>query len=107
VRYSAEENPIALGSRVVDGEARFWVRDGGPGIPVEEQSRIFERFRRGSGPRRSQGAGLGLAIVKAIAEAHHGRVDLHCGPGGETSFTLIVPVDQPSPEEAKTESAAS
>jgi signal transduction histidine kinase len=107
VRYSAEDKPIALGSRIVDGEARFWVRDGGPGIPVSERSRIFERFRRGSGPRRSQGAGLGLAIVKAIAEAHHGRVELHSGTGGETSFTLVVPVDQPSPEEAKTESAAS
>jgi signal transduction histidine kinase len=107
VRYSAEDKPITLGSRVVDGEARFWVRDGGPGVPLEEQTRIFERFRRGSGPRRSQGAGLGLAIVKAIAEAHHGRVELHSSPGGETSFTLIVPVDQPSSEEAKTESAAS
>jgi two-component system OmpR family sensor kinase len=107
VRYSAADKPIALGSRVADGEARFWVRDGGPGIPPEERNRIFERFRRGAGPRRSEGAGLGLAIVKAIAEAHHGRVDLHCGPGGETSFTLIVPVDQPNPEEAKTESAAS
>lgn len=107
VRYSAEDKPVALGSRVVGGEARFWVRDGGPGIPVGERTRIFERFRRGSGPRRSQGAGLGLAIVKAIAEAHHGRVELHTGPAGETSFTLVVPVDQPSPEEAKTESAAS
>jgi two-component system OmpR family sensor kinase len=92
VRHSDVAGTIALGSRVADGEARVWVRDHGPGIPLEEQQVIFERFRRGN-IRRSEGAGLGLAIVKAIAEAHRGRVELVSRPGAGATFTLVIPVD--------------
>jgi signal transduction histidine kinase len=97
VRYGREDEPIAIGSAVVDGEARLWVRDRGPGISVPEQARIFERFRRGAGERRGEGAGLGLAIVKAIADAHHGRVELESGAGQGATFTIVIPVDQPEP----------
>ena len=79
-RYTDGGEPIAIGSIVSGGEARFWVRDYGPGIAGHEQEAIFQRFRRGAGPSRSEGAGLGLAIVKAIAEAHHGRVELESSP---------------------------
>jgi DNA-binding response OmpR family regulator/anti-sigma regulatory factor (Ser/Thr protein kinase) len=72
VRYGGEDGPIALGSTVADGEARFWVRDHGPGISPEQQELVFERFRKGQGRPRSEAAGLGLAIVKAIAEATTG-----------------------------------
>jgi signal transduction histidine kinase len=98
-RYSEDSEPIELGSSVADGEARFWVRDRGPGIPPAQQRAIFERFRRGSGPRRSEGAGLGLAIVKAIAEAHHGRVEIESDPNAGALFTVVIPVDQPRGEE--------
>jgi signal transduction histidine kinase len=94
-RYGDPDEPIAIGSLVSGGEARLWVRDRGPGIPVHEREAIFERFRRGGGTERSDGAGLGLAIVKTIAEAHHGRVELETGPGGSV-FTIVVPVDQPT-----------
>ena len=94
-RYSEGDAPVELGSSVVDGEARFWVRDHGPGIPLEEQHAVFERFHRTTGPRRTDGAGLGLAIVKAIAEAHHGRVELESRPGAGAVFTVVIPVDQP------------
>jgi two-component system OmpR family sensor kinase len=93
-QYGEPSEPIVLGSSVANGEARFWVRDGGPGIPPEDHEPIFERFRRGSGPRRSDGAGLGLAIVKTIVEAHHGRVELESTEAG-SSFTIVIPVDQP------------
>jgi two-component system, OmpR family, sensor kinase len=101
-RYGDEGEPIELGSSVVDGEARFWIRDRGPGIAPEEQERIFERFRRGVRPRRSEGAGLGLAIVRAIAEAHRGRVELDSRPGAGATFTIVIPVDQPSDQETRT-----
>jgi two-component system OmpR family sensor kinase len=94
-RYSGEAEPIGLGSAVSDGDARFWVRDHGPGIPLAEQGKVFERFSRGSGGGRSEGAGLGLAIVKAIAEAHRGRVELESGPGAGSVFTIVIPIDQP------------
>ncbi|HEU4397147.1 MAG TPA: HAMP domain-containing sensor histidine kinase [Actinomycetota bacterium] len=96
VRYGGEDGPIALGSAVADGEARFWVRDHGPGISPEQQELVFERFRKGQGRPRSEAAGLGLAIVKAIAEAHHGRVEIRSRPGSGSTFTLVIPVDQPA-----------
>lgn len=95
VRYSENGEPIVIGSSVASGYARFWVRDHGPGIPLAEQRTIFERFQRGSDTRRWEGAGLGLAIVKAIAEAHHGWVELRSRPGAGSTFTLVVAVDQP------------
>jgi signal transduction histidine kinase len=99
-RYSDDGAPIALGSKVANGEAHFWVRDEGPGVAPEEQEAIFERFRRGAGSTRSDGAGLGLAIVKTIAEAHHGRVELDNRSADGTTFTIIIPVDQPVTEAA-------
>ena len=97
-RYAGADEPIAIGSIVSGGEARFWVRDQGPGIPAHERQAVFERFRRGAGTGRSDGAGLGLAIVKTIAEAHNGRVELETSSAGSV-FSIVVPVDQPTPAE--------
>jgi signal transduction histidine kinase len=76
---------------------RFWklaVRDEGPGIPKEEQGRIFERFYRlGDELRReTQGTGIGLSLVKSIAEAHGGTVQLRSEAGKGSIFTLLIPV---------------
>jgi signal transduction histidine kinase len=98
VQHTAEGDLIGLGSSVADGEARLWVRDTGPGIPRVQQEAIFRRFSRGAGGRRSEGAGIGLAIVKAIAEAHHGRVELDSRPGAGSNFALVIPTDQPVEE---------
>ncbi|MGH2674982.1 MAG: ATP-binding protein [Actinomycetota bacterium] len=95
-QHTAEGATIGLGSSVLNGEARVWVRDTGPGIPPDQRGRIFRRFARGAGGRRSEGAGIGLAIVKAIAEAHHGRVELDSEPAKGSTFTVVIPTDQPS-----------
>lgn len=96
VQHTADGNRVWIGSKVVNGEARFWVRDAGPGISKEEQQRIFNRFARAkSQARTSEGMGLGLAIVKAIAEGHNGRVRLLSAPGEGSTFSIIIPVDQP------------
>ncbi|MDQ3646204.1 MAG: HAMP domain-containing histidine kinase [Actinomycetota bacterium] len=97
VQHTSENGAITLGSAVLDGEARFWVQDEGEGIPPSRHQEIFERFRRGAGSQASDGAGLGLSIVKAIAEAHHGRVELASRAGAGSTFTVVIPVDQPSP----------
>ena len=93
-RYGDRNAPIGFGSAVTGGEAHFWVRDRGRGIPPDVQDTVFERFRRGHDDL-VDGTGLGLAIVRAIAEAHHGRVELDSRPGVGTVATLVVPVDQP------------
>jgi signal transduction histidine kinase len=92
-RHSPASAPIEFGSTIVGGDARFWVKDHGPGIPDADRERIFRRFTRVNSGRSSGGtAGLGLAIVRAIAEAHGGRVELDTTVGHGTTFTLVVPV---------------
>jgi signal transduction histidine kinase len=94
-QHTEDGGTIGIGSAVVDGETRLWVRDNGPGIPADQRERVFRRFSRGGGGRRSEGAGIGLAIVKAIAEAHHGRIELGSRPGSGSTFSIVIPTDQP------------
>jgi len=102
VQHTREGDRIALGSALQDGHARLWVADTGPGVPAAERERIFDRFARGSGARRSQGAGLGLAIVQAIAEAHGGRVDLQSTrPDAGATFIVTIPTRAPTVQEAE------
>ncbi|MEV8309459.1 HAMP domain-containing sensor histidine kinase [Streptomyces flavidovirens] len=91
-QHTPPHAPIRIGWRVRRGTAELWVRDSGPGVPPEEENRIFDRFARATRTRRTAGAGLGLAIVKAIAEAHHGRVTLRNNPGRGAAFTLLIPL---------------
>ncbi len=81
-------------SPVASGSLRFVVIDDGPGIPVVECERVFERFHR-TDPGRSRaagGAGLGLAIVRAIAEAHGGTVRaISSGRRGGAEVELVLP----------------
>ena len=64
------------------------VRDHGPGILPEDESRVFDRFWRAPAARQLPGSGLGLAIVKDVAETHGGRVTLERPTGGGAFFRL-------------------
>lgn len=94
VQHTQQDNVIELGSELVNGHIRFWVRDTGTGISPTDQARIFDRFARAANTyRKSEGAGLGLAIVKTIAEAHQGYIELTSQLGVGSTFSLIVPTD--------------
>lgn len=95
VQHAPDSESVRFGSRTSDGHVSFWIRDFGPGIRPEDRERVFARFARGPGPRRSEGSGLGLSIVKVIVDAHHGRLLLDSDPGNGTTFTVVLPVDQP------------
>jgi PAS domain S-box-containing protein len=69
---------------------RFAVGDTGPGIAVEDQPHLFDRFWQGR--ERRHGAGLGLPIVKGIVEAHGGRVWIDSPPGLGTSVFFTIPI---------------
>jgi len=73
----------------------IWVSDGGQGISLSDQNRVFDRFARGTHTRdgsvEGSGTGLGLAIVRVIAEAHGGRVELQSRPGQGSRFTIFIP----------------
>jgi two-component system OmpR family sensor kinase len=76
---------VAVRRQDVEGgsgaHALLEVVDDGPGIPVPERERVFDRFYRVPGGEAS-GSGIGLAIVRAVAERHAGRIELADGPGG-------------------------
>lgn len=65
-----------------DGKAILSVRDDGPGVPVEEHARMFERLTRLDRSRTLPGHGLGLSMVAAIAAAHGGGAAIEPTPAG-------------------------
>jgi signal transduction histidine kinase len=84
VEYGAP--PVVVSAVAVDNELRICVEDGGPGIPPEQATQIFDRFERGDA---SRGSGLGLAIAQTYARAHGGEV-VH-RPEAASRFELILP----------------
>jgi len=93
LRY-APEGPIDLRAEPSDGWVRVEVADQGPGIPLEEQPRVWEKFYRGSavaGLNVTPGGGVGLAIARSLVEAHGGRVGLESAPGRGARVWLELP----------------
>ena len=88
VRYSPEGSAVAVEVTADETEAAVVVTDHGPGVPSEEQDRVFERFWRGR--LDTPGTGLGLPIARQIAAAHGGSLTVRSpGPDGDGSvFTL-------------------
>lgn len=76
-----------------DGRTRWIVTDDGPGISLEDQARLFERFFVGRNDRHGahEGVGLGLPTALAIAQAHGGTIEVRSRPGEGSTFTLAVP----------------
>jgi two-component system heavy metal sensor histidine kinase CusS len=70
----------------------------GPGIPLEERDRIFERFHRGTEARgrRREGMGLGLSLAREIVLAHQGDLVLEAAGPARTVFAMSLPFDGPS-----------
>lgn len=72
------------------------VDDQGPGVPIEERERIFERFVRGGSRGSLPGAGLGLSLVSETARAHGGAVWCSAGPDDVGArFTMRLPAAEP------------
>jgi signal transduction histidine kinase/ligand-binding sensor domain-containing protein/CheY-like chemotaxis protein len=68
------------------------VSDTGPGIPEENQARLFERFEQDDGPQRRSGSGLGLAICRELVALMHGAITLHSRPGRGSAFSVRLPL---------------
>ncbi|MBQ7146885.1 MAG: HAMP domain-containing protein [Lachnospiraceae bacterium] len=88
-RYGKEDGVIQVALQRQEGGCRLSVRDDGPGIPPEEQERIFERFYRSDASRSVQGTGLGLSLVKKIAELHGAEVKLESKTGQGSCFMVF------------------
>ena len=96
IAYSPAGSSIGISAtRSSDGKhALVRVVDRGVGIDPLEQSRVFERFYRGSNQneRTENGVGLGLAIVKHVALTHHGSATVWSSPGEGSTFSLMLPI---------------
>jgi signal transduction histidine kinase len=93
VKYSPEGGEVRVSATAGNGAVRISVRDAGPGIPRDQQARIFEKFGRADVEGGSKpGTGLGLFIARSIAEAHGGSLAVSSGAEPGSTFTLTVPV---------------
>lgn len=87
LQVSEAGGEVALAATCAGGRLRVAVRDQGPGIAPEAQSRIFEPFFT----TRGQGTGLGLAIALGVARAHGGSIDVRSAPGAGSEFVMSLP----------------
>jgi two-component system sensor histidine kinase KdpD len=95
-KYAPPGSPIGIEARIVDAQATISVIDRGPGISPDELERVFEKFYRGrrGGVNRVEGTGMGLAIAKAIIEAHGGRIRAENRPGGGSTVSFTLPLNE-------------
>jgi signal transduction histidine kinase len=97
LRYALPGSPVTVTAERDGTDARLSVQDHGPGLSLEDQQRVFDRFYRAdrSRSRQSGGLGLGLAIARAIVEAHQGDIQVQSEPGQGTTFAFVLPVILP------------
>src|SRR5438034_2242130 len=88
-RWTPDGGRVGVKLTQVDGTIRVVVEDNGPGIPAEEQERIFRPFWS----RDGEGTGLGLAIAAELAAALGGQIELKTAPGEGSRFELVLPTN--------------
>jgi signal transduction histidine kinase len=100
LKYSPETALVTVGVTLEAGQVRVWVRDQGPGLPMGEQHRIWERFYRAPGIEVQSGSGVGLGIglylCRAIIAEHRGQVGVESVPGQGSTFWFVLPLVAPS-----------
>jgi signal transduction histidine kinase len=95
VKYSSAGGEVRLVATTQNGRIQVDVQDEGPGIPLEDQKLIFEKFGRSdAGGGAKPGTGLGLFIARSIVEAHGGSLEVESAPEEGSVFTLDLPIDR-------------
>ena len=90
-KFSPPGAEVAFAIHREGDDAVFTIRDHGPGIPAEDQARLFTPFHRAANVAHVPGTGLGLVIVKQCVATHGGSVTLHSTPQG-TEATVRLPL---------------
>jgi signal transduction histidine kinase len=93
IKFTGAGGAIEVGARRMDHDVKLWVKDTGEGIPAEEMSHLFEKYRQSTSGKKSstKGTGLGLLICKKIAEAHGGRISVESRVGAGSTFVVEIP----------------
>jgi signal transduction histidine kinase len=94
-KYSVADQPVTVGISLEEHEVRVWVRDQGPGLSIEAQQRIWQRYYREPGIHIQNdsevGLGLGLYICQTLIERHGGRVGVESREGMGATFWFTLP----------------
>jgi len=92
IKYSKDGGRITLSCKKKHNKILFEIQDGGYGIPLKEQDKIFEKFFRGTNVQalKESGTGLGLFIVKSLIEAHGGKIWFDSEENKGTTFFFYL-----------------
>lgn len=96
IKYSNREGEVKISIRPEGDQVIIQVSDNGPGIPIQDQAHIFDKFYRGRNINNQEGTGLGLAIVKSIVDAHQGRIWVESNVGQGSTFFIVLPIQSPT-----------
>lgn len=91
VKYTPSGGFVRLSAISYELFSRIDVQNSGPGIPEEEQAKLFQRFYRGETAWESEGVGVGLYLVRQIAQGQGGYVKVFSKPGKGSKFSLFLP----------------
>jgi signal transduction histidine kinase len=92
-KFTPTEGEIELQIAERDDNLLIVVSDTGPGIPLESQENIFERFTRLESAKGTQGTGLGLPFCRLAVEAHGGKIWVESTPGEGSKFKFTLPLE--------------
>jgi len=90
IKYSPVQSKIRFDLTCQNNTATFVIKDEGIGIPLKDQTRLFETFYRCSNVGKIPGTGLGLAIVKKCVDLHQGKVEMSSQINSGTQFTVSL-----------------
>jgi signal transduction histidine kinase len=91
IKFTPKRGRVCVAARSSGEEIEVEVSDNGPGIPLEEQDRIFESFYQVARTGFNEGTGLGLAITSRLIEQHGGRIRVESTPGNGSRFSFTLP----------------
>ncbi|MGD8604798.1 MAG: ATP-binding protein, partial [Anaerolineales bacterium] len=92
VKYTNSGGMVTIQARSESGEILISVSDSGPGISVDQQESIFNKFTRLDREAKPKGLGLGLAFCRLAVEAHGGKIWVDSEVGRGSTFTFSLPV---------------
>jgi two-component system sensor histidine kinase KdpD len=99
-RYTPHGCQIEISAQAFDRRVEIRVADNGPGLPAGSESKVFDKFFRGStvAPDGRRGVGLGLAICRAVVEAHGGTIAAATRSQGGAEFSIVLPCVEKPPK---------
>jgi signal transduction histidine kinase len=111
IKFTPAGGTVWVTGEIEDDKARVTVADTGIGIPVDDQTRVFEEFSQVAEHGPHEGTGLGLSIVRRLVAAHGGHTELESTPGEGSRFIVTLPrhapaAGSPRPDEAGSPASA-